>query len=93
MKICNLKIYNKNNEEIRNIAFKENGISFVFGNIEKPQDKQKTSNSIGKTLLLKLVDYALGANEDKDIVKKDIYGYSICATVIHNEEGSVTTNG
>lgn len=86
MKICNLKIYNKNDEEIRNIAFKENGISFVFGNIEKPQDKQKTSNSIGKTLLLKLVDYALGANEDKDIVKKDIYGYSICATVIHNEK-------
>lgn len=85
MKICNLKIYNKNNEEIRNIIFNENGISFIFGDIEKPQDKQKTSNSIGKTLLLKLVDYILGANEDKDIVKKDIYDYSICATVIYNE--------
>ena len=39
MKICNLKIYNKNNEEIRNIIFNENGISFIFGDIEKPQDK------------------------------------------------------
>lgn len=66
MKILNLKILNNKNEELRSIDFNENGISYILGNVEKPKNKTKTSNSIGKTLLLKFIDYIYGSNEFSD---------------------------
>lgn len=85
MKILNLKIINRKDEEIRSIDFNECGISYIFGNVEKPKDKNKTSNSIGKTLLLKLVDYVFGSNEfnDKSLLI-NLEGYKIKAIVKHN---------
>lgn len=85
MKILNLKIINRKDEEIRSIDFNEYGISYIFGDVEKPKDKNKTSNSIGKTLLLKLVDYVFGSNEfnDKSLLI-NLEGYKIKASVKHN---------
>ena len=64
MKILNLKILNPLDEVIRNIDFEENGISFIYGDIQEPTNKKATINSLGKTLLLKFLDYILGAKED-----------------------------
>ena len=86
MKICNLKIFNTQDELIRNIDFPPQGISFVLGDIEAPKDGTKTSNSIGKTLLLKFLDYIFGANEESKIVKKELKGYILVAIVDHNEK-------
>lgn len=85
MKICNLKIYDPQSKLIRDIDFQLNGISFVLGDIEAPKDKSKTSNSIGKTLLLKLIDYIFGANEDKKIIKSELENYYLVATVLYND--------
>ena len=82
MKICNLKILNKSNEIIRDIPFNLNGVSFVLGDVEKPKDNKKTSNSIGKTLLLKMIDYIFGANEDKSIIKKELKEYVLLAEIL-----------
>lgn len=65
MKILNLKIFKKeNNELIRDINFFENGVSYIFGNVEEPENLGKTINSLGKTMLLKLLDLVLGSDNN-----------------------------
>lgn len=71
MKILNLKIVSPDNEIIRDITFNYNGISFIYGNIQLPEDPTSTINSLGKTLLLKMIDFIYGANNDKFIMKKN----------------------
>lgn len=85
MKILNLKIKNDNNE-IRSIDFCENDIFYVFGNVKKPKDKKKTSNSIGKTLALKMCDYVLGCKVDSKIAKSEIGEYTLLAEVFYKEK-------
>lgn len=82
MKILNLKIKTPQNDIVRDIDFKETGVSFVYGDILEPSNKKLTINSLGKTLLLKFIDYILGANEDPQIVKKEIHGYFLESKVL-----------
>lgn len=86
MKILNLKIISPNNKIIRNIDFNENGISIIFGDILTPEDKTKTSNSLGKSLLLKFIDYIYGANNDKTIVPDILNDYILNAVVKFKEK-------
>lgn len=86
MKIFNLRIFDPEGLLIQDIHFNITGVSYVLGDIIAPNDKNKTSNSIGKTLLLKLIDYILGAKEDKFIVKNAINKYKIVATIIYNDQ-------
>ena len=81
MKILNLKIISPNNQEIRNIKFNKEGLSLIYGDISMPDDKSKTSNSLGKSLLLKFIDYILGANNNDKIVPKVLDGYKLIALV------------
>ena len=81
MKILNLRIISPNNQEIQNIKFKKDGLSLIYGDISMPDDKSKTSNSLGKSLLLKFIDYILGANNDDKIVPKVLNGYKLIALV------------
>jgi uncharacterized protein YydD (DUF2326 family) len=60
MKILELKIKNSSGEIIRDIEFSEIGISFIFGDILEPKNLGGTINSLGKTLLLKCIDYIFG---------------------------------
>ena len=81
MKILNLRIISPNNQEIQNIKFKKDGLSLIYGDISMPDDKSKTSNSLGKSLLLKFIDYILGANNDDKIVPKVLNDYKLIALV------------
>jgi len=81
MKILNLKIKNPSDELIRDIPFNENGISFIYGDIQEPTNKKATINSLGKTLLLKFIDYIFGANEDKKAIGEELNGYVLEAIV------------
>ncbi|MEK4403462.1 DUF2326 domain-containing protein [Sporosarcina sp. FSL K6-6792] len=81
MKILKLTIENSNNEKVREIDFKETGTSVIYGKITKPNQIKETSNSIGKSLLLKFVDYIFAANEDPNVVKKEINGWTLIAIV------------
>ncbi|MBU5308765.1 DUF2326 domain-containing protein [Clostridioides mangenotii] len=84
MKILNLKIKSKSDELIRDINFNDKGISFIFGDIRDPEDLGATINSLGKTLLLKMIDYIYGANEDSKTMKKDLEGIVLEAYVTHD---------
>lgn len=84
MKILKLIIKDPSNEIIRNIDFEEVGISFIYGDIQEPKNLGGTINSLGKTLLIKFIDYIYGANEDPKIVKNKIYKYVLEAVVKYN---------
>lgn len=81
MKILELIIKNPQGESIKEIKFNEVGVSFVYADIQDPSNLKKTINSLGKTLLLKFIDYIFGANEDFLVVKEPIHGFKLKATV------------
>lgn len=81
MKILNLKIISPGNEIIQDIDFKESGVSIILADIKKKEDAKKTVNSIGKTLLLKMIDYLYGANNDKGYFKAELDNYMVEGTL------------
>lgn len=86
MKILNLKIINKENHVVRDINFNENGVSYIYGDIQDPKNKKGTTNSLGKTLLLKFINYIYGANEDTSIGKSELKGYTLEAIIKRDEK-------
>ena len=81
MRIKKLVIKTPGHEVIRDLEFNEAGTSFIFGDIQEPNNSRATINSLGKTLLLKFIDYIFGANEDQNIIKDSIHGYILEAIV------------
>lgn len=81
MKILNLIINNPNGEKVREIQFEKKGISIIYGKVNKPDNEKETSNSIGKTLLLKFIDYIFGANENAEMVKSKIHDWYLEAVI------------
>lgn len=91
MKILNLKIIDKEENIIRSIPFAENGISYIYGDIQDPKNKRGTSNSLGKTLLLKLINYIYGSNEDALISKGKLKGYTLEAIIKKDGKESIVS--
>lgn len=86
MKILQLKIKNPLGEIIQDIYFKKVGVSFIYGDIQIPENLGATINSLGKTLLLKCIDYIFGSKEDPDIIKKEIHNYELEAVILYKEK-------
>lgn len=86
MKILELKIKDSSGKEKKKIKFNEKGINYIFGDIQEPENKKATINSLGKTLLLKFIDYIFGANEDSKIIKEKIKGYILEAVILVQNE-------
>lgn len=61
----------------------------IYGDIQDPKNLGATINSLGKTLLLKCIDYIFGANEDSSIIKEAIHKYKLEAIVLNNGENYV----
>src|SRR5690625_4846589 len=86
MKILELNIMSPNDELVRNIQFKESGLTFIYGDIKRPDDRTSTINSLGKTLLLKMIDYLFGANNDSSIMKEAIHNYYLDAKIKYDDK-------
>lgn len=85
MKILKVEIYSPEHEKLREVEFNENGLSVIYGEVEKPKDNNETSNSIGKTVLLKIINIILGAkNSGKDTIK-GLEDYIIKAVVKYKD--------
>ena len=81
MKILKVEIFSPNLEKLREVEFREKGLSVIYGDVEKPKSENETSNSIGKTVLLKIVNVILGTkNSGKDTIK-GLEGFIIRAKV------------
>lgn len=85
MKILKVEIYSPNLEKLREVKFNEVGLSIIYGDVEKPKEENETSNSIGKTVLLKILNVILGAkNSGKDTIN-GLSDYIVKAIVKYNE--------
>lgn len=84
MRILKLKIMDPQGDIVRDISFKKVGVSYIYGDIQHPENLGATINSLGKTLLLKCIDYIFGANEDSNIIKEQIHNYKLEAVVLNN---------
>ena len=81
MKILKVEIFSPNLEKLREVEFRDKGLSIIYGDVEKPKSENETSNSIGKTVLLKIVNVILGTkNSGKDTIK-GLEGFIIKAKV------------
>jgi len=81
MKILELKIFNAEGIQVQCIPFQESGLTVIFGDVTQNMDKKSTSNSLGKSILLKMIDYIFGANKDTKVIKKELTGFKISAQV------------
>ena len=81
MKILNLKIIDNDGAMKQNIDFHESGVSFIFGNVEKKEDSQKTSNSIGKSTLISMIDFSFGSDTK---FKNGLEGVLLIAEMLHS---------
>lgn len=81
MKILKIKIKDNLDEQIRVLNFKSKGISYIYGNIDKPELNGQTINSLGKTYALRFVNYVFGANNESTKIPPQLCGYSIDAEV------------
>lgn len=85
MKILKVSIYSPDKKLLREVNFKESGLSVIYGDVEKPKSESETSNSIGKTILLKIINVVYGAkNSGKDTIK-GLDKYIVNATVKNND--------
>lgn len=91
MKILNIEIYSPSHELLRKVKFNEKGLSVIYGDVEKPKSENETSNSIGKTVLLKMINLVFGAKNSGNDTIKGLNDYIVKAIVkldnaIHNVE-------
>ena len=86
MKILKIEIYSPDSKLLRCVEFNEIGLSIIYGDVEKPYKNNETTNSIGKTVLLKIVDVVLGANNSGKNTIRGLKGYKINAVVKYNEK-------
>lgn len=85
MKILKVEIYSPKLEKLREVKFNEIGLSIIYGDVEKPKVENETSNSIGKTVLLKILNVILGAkNSGKDTIN-GLSDYIVKAIIKYNE--------
>lgn len=86
MKILELKIFTPSREIKRKIEFKETGVSIILADIKRKDKKKETINSLGKTLLLKMIDYLYASNNDKYYFKDELNNYIIEGKIKFNNE-------
>lgn len=88
MRIISLQIFNTHNVLVRRLSFHTDGITFIYGNIEAPKNQEKSTNSLGKSIALSLIDNILrGSSEDHNqLGKPEIQGYKVIAQVDYNGE-------
>ena len=86
MKILQVKIYSPDSELLREVEFKDIGLSIIYGDVEKPNNDSETSNSIGKTVLLKILNVILGANNSGKNTIRGLKDYKVESIVKYNNE-------
>ncbi|MEG2848262.1 MAG: DUF2326 domain-containing protein [Bacilli bacterium] len=86
MKILKISIFNPQEELVREVKFNKEGLSVILGKIMDAKQKEKSSNSIGKTLLLLFINYILGSNSTSKLFSKFLNDWTVEGEVLVNNE-------
>lgn len=68
LKITYKKI--ENDEYVNDVSFNRNGISVVLGKIEDRLNLKDTTNGVGKSIIMKTINYIYGSNSDESLYSK-----------------------
>lgn len=85
MKILQVKIFSPDDKELRIVDFNENGLSIIYGDVEKPNNENETSNSIGKTVLLRILNVVFGGNNSGKDTIHGLKNYKVKACVKYKD--------
>lgn len=85
MKILQVKIFSPDDKELRIVDFNVNGLSIIYGDVEKPNNENETSNSIGKTVLLRILNVVLGGNNSGKDTIHGLKNYKVKACVKYKD--------
>lgn len=86
MKILKISIFNPQEDLVREVKFNKEGLSVILGKIMDAKQKEKSSNSIGKTLLLLFINYILGSNSTSKLFSKFLNDWTVVGKVLVNNE-------
>lgn len=86
MKILKISIFNPQEDLVREVKFNKEGLSVILGKIMDAKQKEKSSNSIGKTLLLLFINYILGSNSTSKLFSKFLNDWTVEGEVLVNNE-------
>lgn len=86
MKILKISIFNPQEDLVREVKFNREGLSVILGKIMDAKQKEKSSNSIGKTLLLLFINYILGSNSTSKLFSKFLNDWTVEGEVLVNNE-------
>lgn len=86
MKILKISIFNPQEDLVREVKFNKEGLSVILGKIMDAKQKEKSSNSIGKTLLLLFINYILGSNSTSKLFSKFLNDWTVEGEVVVNNE-------
>lgn len=86
MKILKISIFNPQEDLVREVEFNKEGLSVILGKIMDAKQKEKSSNSIGKTLLLLFINYILGSNSTSKLFSKFLNDWTVEGEVLVNNE-------
>lgn len=86
MKILKISIFNPQEDLVREVKFNKEGLSIILGKIMDAKQKEKSSNSIGKTLLLLFINYILGSNSTSKLFSKFLNDWTVEGEVLVNNE-------
>lgn len=71
MKILKITYKKVENDEVVNeVSFNTQGLSIVLGKIENKTNLKETTNGVGKSIIMKTINYIYGANNDESIYSK-----------------------
>ena len=86
MKILKISIFNPQEDLAREVKFNKEGWSVILGKIMDAKQKEKSSNSIGKTLLLLFINYILGSNSTSKLFSKFLNDWTVEGEVLVNNK-------
>ncbi|MGL4936013.1 MAG: DUF2326 domain-containing protein [Cetobacterium sp.] len=86
MKILKISIFNPQEDLVREVEFNKEGLSVILGKIMDAKQKEKSSNSIGKTLLLLFINYILGSNSTSKLFSKFLNDWTVEGEILVNNE-------
>ncbi|MGL5351024.1 MAG: DUF2326 domain-containing protein [Cetobacterium sp.] len=86
MKILKISIFNPQEDLVREVKFNKEGLSVILGKIMDAKQKEKSSNSIGKTLLLLFINYILGSNSTSKLFSKFLNDWTVEGEVLVNNK-------
>lgn len=89
MKILKISIFNPQGDLVREVKFNKEGLSVILGKIMDAKQKEKSSNSIGKTLLLLFINYILGSNSTSKLFSKFLNDWTVEGEVLVNNEEEI----